>query len=134
MASLPHFSGEEVFVKGVKIKRIGNSAFRCDLEQVVGRDYEDQCFNRIYLKTSDISQFKDTVELEPKLFACKVIMHNGSDHLVFGTAQFHADRYEQTYQDEPDSLMRFEDANGAVDMYQKVATGEVELIIWACDR
>ena len=37
---------------------------------------------------------------------------DGEQHLVFNTAQHHALRYEQVYQEEPDRMMYFRDTNG----------------------
>lgn len=121
------FCGEAAVVNGVELKRLGNAAFRGDLGVCVGDWPEDDNLNRIFLRSADISEFRDTVELEPGISACTVKTRDGEQHLVFNTAQHHALRYEQVYQEEPDRMMYFHDANGTADMFAKLVSGEVKL-------
>ena len=79
------------------------------------------------MRSSDISEFCNTTELEPGISACTVKTRDGEQHLVFNTAQHHALRYEQVYQEEPDRMMYFHDANGTADMFAKLVSGEVKL-------
>lgn len=127
MKSNIKFTGETTIVNGIELKRIGNAAFRDDWNICVGDYPEDECLNRIHLRSSEIYGFKDTVELEPGLYACTVKMRDGEEHFVFQSAEWHAQRYSDCWELNPDRLMYFNNANGQIDMFSKIAAGEIPI-------